>query len=123
MLVPRNLSFTESKRLVMSKETEKAVGAATASKLGNPSFMLILQPYITKYNSVHVPAEFARRHNLYRARISQGWGPFAARKNLKKGDVCVFELISKLKEILLKVWIHRAADYAAEPIPKRIKTE
>ena len=48
MLVPRNLSFTESKRLVMSKETEKAVRVANMSKLENPSFMAILQPYNVK---------------------------------------------------------------------------
>ncbi|PON60410.1 B3 DNA binding domain containing protein [Parasponia andersonii] len=149
MLVPRTLSFTKSRRLFMSRETEQAVRAAIVSKLGNPSFMLILKPYIMKGNIVNVPVEFVRRHNLdrcstdiqlqahnekqrwpakctftaSRVRISQGWGPFAASENLKEGDVCVFELISKQKQISLKVWIYRAADYAAEPIPKRIITE
>lgn len=66
------------------------------------------------------PAEFT--FTCSRVRISQGWASFSASKHLKEGDVCVFELISAdVKEILLKVRIYRATDYAIEPIPKRFR--
>lgn len=56
-------------------------------------------------------------------KIGQGWAPFSESKNLKEGDVCVFELINnKVKEILLKVHIFRAVDYA-EPLAKRFKAK
>ena len=48
-------------------------------------------------------------------RMGQGWGLFSRSKNLQEGDVCVFEMISKIEGIVLSVWIYRAADYAKPP--------
>ena len=56
-------------------------------------------------------------------RMGQGWGPFSASKNLQQGDVCVFELIGKMKGIVLRVWIYHAADYAGQPPQKRHKAK
>lgn len=45
MLFPRSFSYTKSRRLMNSKETERAVRAASVCKLKNPSFMVILRSY------------------------------------------------------------------------------
>ncbi|XP_062109798.1 B3 domain-containing transcription factor VRN1-like [Humulus lupulus] len=144
MVVSHSLSFTKSKRLMLSKETKMAVHAAEMQKLQNPSFMVILRPYAIKCGLVFVPVEFVRRylmnqisedvliqvHNENRKwpakcsfrdndgstlikKLHQGWASFSSSKKLKAGDVCVFEvIINRLKEMLIRVWIYRAANYA-----------
>lgn len=43
--------------------------------------------------------------------MGKGWRQFSAYNNLQVGDVCVFELTKKGNDIVLRVWIYRAADY------------
>ncbi|PON60412.1 B3 DNA binding domain containing protein [Parasponia andersonii] len=149
MIVPRSFSYDKSRRPVLSTETEKAVRAAFRCNLRNPSFMIIVKTYSIYMD---VPAEFVRRHMkwssemiqlqvhnerkkwpvrcYYKSRNSsctvkkmgEGWGPFSTSKNLQGGDVCVFELISKVNGILLRVWIYYASDYEEAP-RKHLKAE
>ncbi|KAF4394723.1 hypothetical protein F8388_015629 [Cannabis sativa] len=42
--------------------------------------------------------------------LSYGWSKFAMDNNLKEGDVCVFELVEKGEDIVLKVWIYYARE-------------
>lgn len=56
-------------------------------------------------------------------KIGKGWGPFSADNNLQEGDVCVFELTKKGKDMnVLRVWIYHAADYARSA-QKRFKAK
>lgn len=145
MHVPKSLFYAKS-RLVISKETEKAVHIAHMRKLENPSFMVILRPHNFSEKHVDLPTEFVKRHLsqcsedmqlqvhngeckwsvrcFYRSskvkdgsrtmkKIGKGWRLFSSNNNLQVGDVCVFELLKKEKNnIMLRVWIYRAADYA-----------
>ncbi|XP_062076068.1 B3 domain-containing transcription factor VRN1-like [Humulus lupulus] len=124
-----------------SKETEKAIDAASAmityELIKNPAFLVVLTQYDMTSSCVDVPLKFAednlngnldskdltlQAHNeerkwpaklgYYRNRvkIGQGLGQFLASKDLKEGDVCVFEMIrdGEVNEILFKVWIYKA---------------
>lgn len=141
MYVPKSLFYAKS-RLVISKETEEAVRAASMCKLENPSFLVILRAHNEKH--VDLPAGFIKRHMsrcsediqlqvhngrrkwpvrcYYRGirdkngsrtmkKMGKGWRQFSADNNLQVGDVCVFELTKKGNDIVLRVWIYRAADY------------
>ncbi|PON97021.1 B3 DNA binding domain containing protein [Trema orientale] len=152
MILPRIFTYSRGKGPVMSKETEKAARAAFACKLRNPSFMVIITPFIMSQHAFDVPAEFVKRHMRWCPemiqvqacdekrkwpvrcffkyptrsctikRMGRGWGSFSTSQSLKEGDLCVFEMISKVKEVVLRVLIYRAADYAGPP-EKRLKSK
>ncbi|XP_062120043.1 B3 domain-containing protein REM19-like [Humulus lupulus] len=135
MIVPRSFIYSKG-RTVVSKRTKKAVQAAYASKLHNPSFLVVVK------RNMEVPAEFVRRHmkfcpervqlqasnderNIWAVRcyyvhqdralvkrLGQGWSSFSSSQGLKKGDVCVFEMIRMVDGAVFRVWIYRAAEYA-----------
>ncbi|KAM6586495.1 hypothetical protein CsatA_009100 [Cannabis sativa] len=130
MIFPRSFTYCNV-RQAMSKETKKAIQAACASKLHNPSFLAVVK------RIVEVPAEFVRKHMkfcperiqlqvsnnqkkkwdikcYYKSkdytlvkRLGKGWGSFSSSQKLNEGDVCVFELIRKINGVILRVWIYR----------------
>ncbi|POO03196.1 B3 DNA binding domain containing protein [Trema orientale] len=106
----------------------------------NPSFMVILKPHNINY--LYVPADFSKKYlrtsselitleapngdqcivsctcnaskpssSSSAKRIIRGWCGFFRENDLEEGDVCVFELINR-RNIVLKVWIYRVANYA-----------
>ncbi|KAM6586494.1 hypothetical protein CsatA_009099 [Cannabis sativa] len=134
MIFPKSFKYCNARR-TLSKETKKAIQAACASKLHNPSFLAVVK------RIVEVPAEFVRRHmkscpekiqlqvsndqkkkkkiwdvRCYYAhkdctfvkRLGKGWSLFSSTQKLKQGDVCVFELIRNISGVILRVWIYRA---------------
>ncbi|PON60411.1 B3 DNA binding domain containing protein [Parasponia andersonii] len=152
MILPRIFTYSRGKGPMMSKETDKAARAAFACKLRNPSFMVVITPFIMSQHALDVPAEFVKRHMRWCPetiqvqacdekrkwpvrcffkfptrsctikRMGRGWGSFSTSQSLKEGDVCVFEMINMVKEVVLRVLIYRAADYAGRP-EKRLKSK
>ncbi|KAK1576109.1 hypothetical protein Q3G72_011029 [Acer saccharum] len=123
--VKRNFKY------IAAKEKERAIAAARLFKPKNPSFMLILQPRDVSKCTTYVPFEFGKKYLISRdanklvklqdhdgrewsvkfwnkrskvggGDFTHGWSTFAKDKNLKDGDICMFELISE-KNIVLKV--------------------
>ncbi|KAF7800761.1 B3 domain-containing transcription factor VRN1-like [Senna tora] len=123
---PRPRGNASTKENLLRKK-QSAIEAAQKFKPKNPSFTVILRPTNVSYY-LNVPASFSRTYmrkpscvklqdsngqqwvvSCYRdhgsvMRMSKGWINFARAKNLREGDVCVFELIER-KKIVLKVTI------------------
>ncbi|XP_062112882.1 B3 domain-containing transcription factor VRN1-like [Humulus lupulus] len=145
LILPRGFPVTNSKFFKISKETEKIANIASKREYENPSFMVILRKRNSLSKSVHVPAIYAEKHmnqcsgfidlmvhgnetqkwriqclprsDLPSCReLSHGWSKFAVDNNLKEGDVCVFEVVEKGENIVLKVWIY----CAGWPVEKRL---
>ncbi|KAL5571750.1 hypothetical protein UlMin_021347 [Ulmus minor] len=133
----KKFSFLRQK---MSKKTDKAIRAAKRCKLENPCFLAVLR----SQRHLDVPSEFVKKHmkecseyiqiegqnekqwlvyckfreSTSCKRISGGWHAFSVENHLEKGDVCVFELIKKGNNPVLKAWIYRAAQCA--PLPNKL---
>ncbi|XP_020534852.1 B3 domain-containing transcription factor VRN1-like [Jatropha curcas] len=110
----------------VSPKSEKAIRAARMLQPKNPSFMVVLRSSSLMKNIVCVPIRFARRYlsrglefikiqdsdgrdwsvNLcwdsHRVNLGRGWNVLCREKKLKRGDVCLFELI---KNDMLKISI------------------
>ncbi|CAK7325831.1 unnamed protein product [Dovyalis caffra] len=129
-----NIEFVPRGFARASEKSKRAIHAARMFKPKNPSFMVMLQRYTFYNHFLYVPLEFAQRHMIDAPRciklqvsdgrewpiqinrnqcrylhISKGWYEFSKENNLKKGDVCVFELINK-KKFVLKVEIFRESE-------------
>ncbi|KAK3195652.1 hypothetical protein Dsin_026962 [Dipteronia sinensis] len=116
-------------RYIAAKEKERAIAAARLFKPKNPSFMVIIRPRDVCKCTMYVPFEFGKKYLTRDAKLvklqdhdgrewsvklwnkrpkggggdfTHGWSAFAKDKNLKDGDICMFELISE-KNIVLKV--------------------
>ncbi|KAI9180318.1 hypothetical protein LWI28_003562 [Acer negundo] len=121
--VKRNFQF------ITAEEKKRAIAAARLFRPKNPSFMVIMQPReVYVGGSMYVPFEFAKEYLISRdakliklqdrdgrewpvnfrkavgggGDFNGGWAKFSKDKNLKEGDICMFELIRK-KNIVLKV--------------------
>ncbi|XP_062076067.1 B3 domain-containing transcription factor VRN1-like [Humulus lupulus] len=141
MIIPRSFSYINGRRPVMSEASKKAVRAAQESKPRNPSFLLLLKS--TRCN-MDVPAEFVRKYMRFSSdkielqpgneknnkwpvrcyyadkdrslvkRLGSGWGSFSSSQKLKKGDICVFEMIRCVNGVVFRVWIYRSANFAVK---------
>ncbi|PON89805.1 B3 DNA binding domain containing protein [Trema orientale] len=111
----------------ISKETEKAATVANLHELENPSFLHVPVKFVEKHlkncrEFIHLMVHgkkqrwsvrcFPRKDSPSSKQLGHGWHEFAVDNNLVEGDVCVFELIKKGKDIALKIWIYHAVDYA-----------
>ncbi|KAJ9704913.1 hypothetical protein PVL29_003121 [Vitis rotundifolia] len=120
-----NARTLSPKRCGRTEIMERIIHAARMFKPANPSFTIIMKPY--KNRLLYVPTEFGRKHLKRKSikledstgrqwplscllnrggniRLSKGWNEFVEEKNLKEGDVCVFELVQR-EDVVLKVSI------------------
>ncbi|KAF7810930.1 transmembrane protein 45B [Senna tora] len=125
------------KRKITARESERVMQAAREYISEFPSFMAVLRPH-NLYNSfVYVPATFATKYLdgrselvtletwegkqwcarcIYRRgsgcgrSIGRGWAKFAMDNAIQEGDVCVFELVSRI-DIILRVGIFRLSNF------------
>ncbi|KAK2665196.1 hypothetical protein Ddye_003770 [Dipteronia dyeriana] len=111
-----------------AQEKERALAAARSIRPKHPSFMLILRRDNLKYYRVHVPSAFGSKYFSKDSKVIKvqdsggrewplriywhilfcikGWDAFYREKNLRKGDICICELI-RVNEPLLKVSIFK----------------
>ncbi|GKU99045.1 hypothetical protein SLEP1_g11957 [Rubroshorea leprosula] len=116
------------------KKKAEALLRASSFKSKNPFFVVVMQPsYIIGKCRLFIPTDFWRnyfpKHNgesircicdgktwsvVYSGGVSPklggGWKKFVKENDLKVGDVCVFELISKTKITFNVAIFHRAQD-------------
>ncbi|KAM7510276.1 hypothetical protein LguiB_009151 [Lonicera macranthoides] len=126
------------KQMASEAEKERALQSAKAFTSKNPFFMVIVRPsYVNAKSGVNIPQVFATRYftkenendnkvtlqvadgmrvwsvtcilGTNYARLSRGWVFFARDNCLQEGDVCVFEVINKVKN-LCNVVIFRAVE-------------
>ncbi|KAL5544945.1 hypothetical protein UlMin_008729 [Ulmus minor] len=143
LVTSRKFSF---RRQMLSEETKKAILAAEMCKLENPSFLVALLSHSMVSVNLNVPTEFVRKHlnwcneyihlqnqngkqwgvrcwfrtnSSFGKQIGGGWSAFSEDNNLEEGDVCVFELIKKGKNPVLRVWIYRTDEYAGSAKKRR----
>ncbi|KAL5788443.1 hypothetical protein ACOSP7_005392 [Xanthoceras sorbifolium] len=138
ILEEMGISVKMNFRNIATQEKERAMAAARLFRPKNPSFMIILRPSnICK--GVYVPSQFTKKHligrdaefiklqdhdgrewcvklGLYSSRlgysscdITHGWTTFSKERNLKNGDICIFELIGEKKNIVLKVSVFHSS--------------
>ncbi|XP_059665151.1 B3 domain-containing transcription factor VRN1-like isoform X2 [Cornus florida] len=134
---------TVSRGPLINQAREGAINAARMFKSENPFHMVILRPNnVNNRFSLNIPSEFAMKIKYllgvsdivklqvsdgreWRVRcihdsggrqaiLSKGWRMFAKENNLVEGDVCVFELIKVLKDLVIQVSIFRAVEYAGQ---------
>lgn len=110
-----------------------AIERAQNFKSKKAFFVVQMQPsYVTRRYALNMPLDFVKKYmsdnqknislqssdgttwsvrfyapSIINGKRSIGWGPFARGNNLKVGDVCVFELMSKGIEPKLNVTIFR----------------
>ncbi|KAK3195657.1 hypothetical protein Dsin_026967 [Dipteronia sinensis] len=121
---------------ITAEEKLRAIAAARLFKPKNPSFMVILRHRDIYKDNMYVPLEFSKKYFIgrdtkliklrdhdgkewavelsrYRPKggggdLTHGWTKFSNDKNLKEGDICMFELIRK-KNIVLKVSVFHSS--------------
>ncbi|KAK1559647.1 hypothetical protein Q3G72_010358 [Acer saccharum] len=121
---------------ITAEEKMRAIAAARLFKPKNPSFMVILRHRDIFTGNMYVPLEFSKKYLIsrdakwiklhdrdgkewsvelsrYRPKggggdLTHGWTKFSKDKNLKEGDVCMFELIRQ-KNVVLKVLVFRSS--------------
>ncbi|KAL5858066.1 hypothetical protein ACOSQ3_005524 [Xanthoceras sorbifolium] len=120
-----------------AQEKERAMAAARLLRPKNPSFMVVLQ-HRNILKGLYVPSHFTQKHLIGRdaefikiqdhdgrewymklsfagrsgsggCDIAHGWTAFSKDKNLKNGDICIFELIREKKNIVLKVSVYHSS--------------
>ncbi|KAI6695295.1 hypothetical protein NL676_023005 [Syzygium grande] len=121
----------------------EALKRAASFQSPNPFFLTLMQPSLI-HHSLNAPAKFFMEHipgyrsggdiDLYESnerfwsaryrfgiysrklqvKINSGWKIFAQDNNLKVGDVCVFELTTKVDRVSFRVIIFRADQDAIE---------
>ncbi|KAI6695302.1 hypothetical protein NL676_023012 [Syzygium grande] len=121
----------------------EALKRAASFQSPNPFFLTLMQPSLI-HHSLNAPAKFFMEHipgyrsggdiDLYESnerfwsaryrfgiysrklqvKINSGWKIFAQDNNLKVGDVCVFELTTKVDRVSFRVVIFRADQDAIE---------
>ncbi|KAK1560332.1 hypothetical protein Q3G72_025346 [Acer saccharum] len=128
ILEEMGISVKASFQYITAEEKERAITTARLFRPKNPSFMVIMRPREVCRGAMYVPFEFAKKYlisrdakliklqdrdgrewpvNFRKAVVGggdfiRGWAKFTKDKNLKEGDICMFELIKK-KNIVLKV--------------------
>ncbi|KAK1560198.1 hypothetical protein Q3G72_023516 [Acer saccharum] len=118
-----------------AEEKVRAIAAAKLFRPKNPSFMVIMRPRDLCKGTMYVPFKFAKKYLISRdaeliklhdrdgrewsvkfrnreggcegGDFIHGWTKFTKDKNLKKGDICMFELIRK--NVVLKVSVFRSS--------------
>ncbi|KAK1560109.1 hypothetical protein Q3G72_022218 [Acer saccharum] len=131
ILEEMRISVKKNFQFITAEEKERAIATARLFRPKNPSFMVIMQPReVCVGRHMYVPFKFAKKYLTSRdakliklqdrdgrewpvkfrktvvggGDFNRGWAKFSKDKNLKEGDVCMFELIMK-KNIVLKVSI------------------
>ncbi|KAL5788447.1 hypothetical protein ACOSP7_005396 [Xanthoceras sorbifolium] len=127
LLEDKRITVSQRFGEIAAEERERAINIAKMFKPKNPSFMIILRSRNITKCFLYMPVEFANKYlsrdvKLINLQVSEGrewpvqiawrywggpdltrgWARFLKDNNLKKDDICVFELIRK-KDILLKV--------------------
>ncbi|KAL5790788.1 hypothetical protein ACOSQ2_005676 [Xanthoceras sorbifolium] len=133
ILQEMGISVNGNFRNISAKEKERAIAAARMFRPKNPSFMVILR--LRNMHILYVPYQFTKKHLIgrdaesiklldhdgrewplklsfnsrdYHCDFTHGWIAFSKEKNLKKGDICMFELIRE-KNIVLKVSVFHSS--------------
>ncbi|KAL9414556.1 hypothetical protein AB3S75_042931 [Citrus x aurantiifolia] len=127
MLKKMGIYVTHRYRRFSAEESKRAISFARIVKPKNSSFMVILEQHFKSCRDVYCPIKFAEKFvkkdsKFVKVQISnevkesielqwkpnggffltRGWARISRVKNLKEGDICIFELIRK-QDLLFKL--------------------
>ncbi|KAK1626195.1 hypothetical protein QYE76_000510 [Lolium multiflorum] len=131
--------YSRFAKFLTDEEQEDIFGSASI-QLGNPVYVAVMQKnHVSGRNFLIVPSKFAAKHlaershdilllrpnrkgwcvkYYYQERSTRGWGGFTCTRwnkfirdnKLRKGDVCVFELLKGMSKVTMMVHVSRKVD-------------